>query len=48
MDIADELFQIGIFLACNGFIAVLESLSVTLVAAIETNGVSCKEFSHDS
>src|SRR4030042_2973198 len=46
VNIPDEFLQIGIFLAYNGFVTILEQMAVALVAAIKTDGVTSKEPSH--
>lgn len=47
MNVADQLKQIGIFLAGNGFIAVLEQVPRTFVLEIEDYGVAGKQAAHE-
>ena len=46
MDIADEFQQIGIFLAQNRFVPVLEQVAHPVVAPIEVYGVTGEQFFH--
>lgn len=46
MNIADQFLKIGIFLAHNGFVTILKEMPMSLVTAIKTDGVACKEPSH--
>ncbi len=47
MYVADQLKQIGVFLASNGFIAVLEKVSRTFVLEVEDNGVAGQKATHE-
>lgn len=46
MDIADQLQQIGFFLAENGFIAVLEQLTMPPVPFVEGHGIAGEQTPH--
>ena len=48
MDIAHQFQEVSIFLAEDGFVAVLKKMSVASVSAIETAGVSCQQPAHDT
>jgi hypothetical protein len=47
VDVADELGEIGIFLAEDGLVAILKELAVTAVPLIEGNCMAGKQASHD-
>ena len=40
MNITHQLQEIGVFLAKNGFVTILEEMAVTAVPPIEGNGIS--------
>ena len=46
MDIAHQLQEVSVFLAEDGFVAVLKKMSVASVSAIETTGISCQQPAH--
>jgi hypothetical protein len=48
MNIPDQFLQIGIFLAYDGLISVLEKLTVALVPPIIRYRISGKQSSHES
>jgi len=48
MDIAHQIQEIGIFLAKDGFVAVLKKMPVASVAAVETAGVTRQQSAHDT
>ena len=47
MDIADKFQEIGIFLADDGFVAVLKKVATTFMFFVEGNRVSGHETAHD-
>ena len=47
MDVADEGEEVGIFVAKNGFIPVLEKVAGAAVATIKVLGIPGEELSHD-
>ena len=47
MDIADKFQEIGIFLADDGFVAVLKKVATTFMLFVEGNRVSGHETAHD-
>jgi len=47
MNVANQLKEIGIFFAHDGFVAVLEEMPASIVPFIEGDGVSCHETTHD-
>ena len=47
MDIPHQFLQIRIFLAYDGFVSILEELTMTLVPSIAANSVSGKQPSHE-
>jgi len=47
MDIADQLQQIGLFLAENGFVAVLEKMPASFMTAVEAHHISGQQATHD-
>jgi hypothetical protein len=46
VNVADEFFEIDLFLTYDRLIAVLKELARAPVAAVEGNHVSGKEFAH--
>jgi len=46
MNVADQFFEIGTFLAYDGFVAVLEELTCPAMAAVKGNNVPGQEFAH--
>jgi hypothetical protein len=46
MDVADKFEKIGIFLANNGFVPILEKMTATLVPMVEIHGIACQKASH--
>jgi hypothetical protein len=46
MDVADKFEEIGIFLADNGFVSILEKMTATLVPIVEIHGIACQKASH--
>ena len=46
MNIADQFQQIGIFLAHNRFVSVLEKMAVTSVPPVEINGIARQQLAH--
>jgi hypothetical protein len=46
MNIADQLEQVGLFLAGDGLVVVLEKTAGTTMAAVEMLSVAGKETSH--
>jgi hypothetical protein len=46
MDIPDQFLQIGIFLAYDGFVSILEKLAMTLVPSIVGHCIAGKQPSH--
>jgi len=47
MDIPDQFQKVWIFLADDGFIAVLKEVPTALVALVEGNGIARHEAAHD-
>ena len=47
MDIADQLFEVSVFLAKDGFVAILEERTVSAIFSVEINGVPCQESVHE-
>jgi len=47
MDIADQPEKIGLFLADNRLVPVLEKMAVTLVSEVVPCGISCQQFAHE-
>jgi hypothetical protein len=48
MDVTDEFQKVGIFLAQNGFIAVLKEVAMSLIFPVEAYSVSCEQPPHDT
>jgi hypothetical protein len=48
MDVANQLQQIGILLAENGFITVLEKMPATLVPTVEAHRIPGEQALHDN
>ena len=46
MNIGDELFEVGVFLADDGFIAILKQLAVALLAMVELARVAAEQPPH--
>jgi hypothetical protein len=46
MNVANQFHQICIFFAHNGFISILEKMSVPVVALVEINDIAGQQFSH--
>jgi hypothetical protein len=47
MDIADKFQKIGLFLAENGFVAILKKLAMATVPMIESDGITGEKPPHD-
>ena len=47
MNVADQFFEVGILLAYDGFVAVLEELTCPAIAAVEGNDVPGQELAHE-
>jgi len=47
MDVTNQLQEVGVFLANNGFVSVLKEVAGAFVAFIESDGISGHEFPHD-
>jgi len=47
MDVADQLQEIRIFFADDGFVAILEKVATTFVSFVEGDGVSGHHSAHD-
>lgn len=48
MDVADKFLEIDVFLTDNGFVSILKKLTRPVITAIEKDGISCKETSHEA
>jgi hypothetical protein len=46
MDIADQLFEINILLANDGFVSVLKQVSSSFMAPVEIDDVAGEQFTH--
>ena len=47
MNVADEFQKVRIFLANDGFVAVLKKVATSFMALVEGNGISSHETPHD-
>ena len=47
VDIADQLLQVGVFLADDGFVSILKQMAATFVTAIKAYRIARQEPSHD-
>ena len=47
VDIANQFEEVGIFLADDGFVAVLKEMPGTVVTAIEIDGIACEKSAHE-
>ena len=46
MNIPNQFQQIGIFLAHNRFVSILEKMAVTSVPPVEINGIASQQLAH--
>ena len=47
MDVADQLQQIGLFLAEDGFVSVLKQMPASFMTAVEAHRISGQQTAHD-
>ena len=47
MDVANKLKEVGVFLANDRFVAVLEKMAGAIVPLVEGNGIACQQTAHE-
>jgi hypothetical protein len=48
MDVTHEFSEIGVLLADNGLVAILEQVAIPLVPPIEVDGMAGEQASHEA
>lgn len=48
MDVANQFQKVGVLLAENGFVAILEKLPVAPMTTVKGDRIPCQKLAHDS